>query len=108
MRHSAGLPAVGLGELAAFVAVCEEGSFTRAGQRLHLSQPGTSARVARLERALGVRLVDRSGRDVAPTPAGAELLPVVADALSAVRAVQQRLASAAGRVEDEQGVVRTG
>lgn len=64
-----------MGELAAFVVLHEAGSFTEAAQRLHLSQPGFSARIFRLERAVGQRLVDRSVRPAVLTPAGRSFLP---------------------------------
>ena len=56
-----------------FVAVADEGSITRAAERLHLSQPSLSAAVKQLEGQLGVELVERAGRGIALTPAG-ELL----------------------------------
>jgi len=86
------VPDVALAELAAFVAVSEEASFTRAGRRLHLSQPGVSGRIMRLERALGVRLLDRTTRSVELTPAGKEILPVARAALRSLTEVRARVA----------------
>lgn len=60
--------------LASFVAVAEERSFTRAARRLHLSQQSVSWHVQRLERELGVVLLERTTRRVEPTPAGEDLL----------------------------------
>ncbi|WP_345713140.1 LysR family transcriptional regulator, partial [Kineococcus glutinatus] len=60
-----------LRQLEYFVAVVEEASFTRAAERVHISQPGVSAQVRQLERELGQELVDRSRRGAAPTAAGA-------------------------------------
>ena len=57
-------------QLEEFAAVVEEGSFTRAAVRLYVSQPSLSAQIARLERELGVRLLVREARGVAPTEAG--------------------------------------
>src|SRR5687768_6884531 len=85
------VPDVALSELAAFVVVCQEASFTRAGRRLHLSQPGVSGRIMRLERALGVRLLDRTTRSVALTPAGRELLPVAVEAVRSLIEVRARM-----------------
>jgi DNA-binding transcriptional LysR family regulator len=72
---------VELRQLRSLVAVAEEGSFTAAGHRLHLSQQSVSALVRRLERNLGVQLFHRTTRRVAPTPACEALLPSVQSAL---------------------------
>ena len=53
-----------------FVAVMEEGSFVGAARRLGTSPPQASKLVARLEAALGVRLLDRTTRAISPTEAG--------------------------------------
>ncbi|MFE1377580.1 transcriptional regulator CynR [Streptomyces sp. NPDC058740] len=53
------------------LAVAEHGNFTRAAEDLHLSQPTLSQQVRQLERALGVQLLDRTGRTVRLTDAGA-------------------------------------
>lgn len=61
-----------LAGLRAFVAVAELSSFRAAAEALHLSQPALSRRVGKLERALGVRLLERTTRRVALTLAGRE------------------------------------
>ncbi len=73
-----------LRQLEYFVAVVEEGGFTRAAEKVHVAQPGVSAQVRRLERELGEELLDRSGRSVRPTEAGAAVLPYARAALAAV------------------------
>ena len=73
-----------LRQLEYFVAVAEEANFTRAATRVHVAQPGVSAQVRRLERELGQDLLDRSGRTVRLTAAGAAVLPYARAALSAV------------------------
>ncbi|MFJ8165135.1 LysR family transcriptional regulator [Streptomyces sp. NPDC096136] len=78
-----------LAQLRYFVAVVEEGGFTRAAGRLHVSQPGVSAQVGQLERELGQRLLDRSGRRVTPTEAGEAVLVHARAALAAVEAVRR-------------------
>ena len=60
-------------QLAAFVAVVERKSFSRAAEQLGLSQPAVSLQVAGLEKRVGRRLLDRSGRRVEPTEAGSVL-----------------------------------
>src|SRR5271165_6489249 len=63
-----------LGDLTAFLTVAEERSFTRAAARLSTSQSALSYTVRRLEERLGVRLLMRTTRKVAPTEAGERLL----------------------------------
>ncbi len=63
-----------LDALFAFRAVAKAGGFTRAADELGLTQSAMSLKVRRLERELGVRLLERIGRRVTPTAAGAELL----------------------------------
>lgn len=64
-----------LANLSAFLAVAESGSFSQAAERLHLTQPAVSKRIAALEQQLDVRLFDRLGREVGLTEAGRALLP---------------------------------
>jgi len=59
-----------LHELQCFDAVVDEGGFQAAAARLHRSHPSVFAAVAKLERRLGLRLLDRSGYRVQPTEAG--------------------------------------
>jgi DNA-binding transcriptional LysR family regulator len=65
-------------QLAIFAAVARERSFTRAAAKLGLSQPALSRAMRQLEQRLGVRLLSRTTRSVAPTEAGEHLLRVVA------------------------------
>ncbi|WP_150667392.1 LysR family transcriptional regulator [Pandoraea anhela] len=70
-----------LRDIRAFIAVARHGSFTRAATQLHLSQPALTVQIRRLEETVGVRLFDRNSRNVALTPTGRELLPVLAKSL---------------------------
>ncbi|MBQ0887104.1 LysR family transcriptional regulator [Streptomyces sp. RM72] len=60
--------------LRAFAAVARCRSFSRAAQELLITQPALSRTIAQLERALSVRLLERTSRRVEPTDAGAEFL----------------------------------
>jgi len=64
--------------LAAFIVVAKERSFTRAAAKLGVSQSALSQTMKRLEASLGLRLLTRSTRSVAPTEAGERLLQSVA------------------------------
>ncbi|KZX52049.1 LysR family transcriptional regulator [Stutzerimonas frequens] len=64
-----------LANLNAFIAVAETHSFSLAAERLHLTQPAVSKRIAALEAQLDVRLFDRLGREISLTEAGRALLP---------------------------------
>lgn len=76
-----------LHQLRYFVAVVDEGTFTAAAESVRISQSGVSTQLQKLERELGVALIDRSARRVALTPAGQRLLPYARAALAAVAEV---------------------
>ena len=78
------------------VAVAQEGSFTRAAERLCLAQPSLSAQVRKLEQEVGARLFDRLGRRVALTAAGEAFLPHAQRALFEVEQAQQRVQEVLG------------
>ncbi|MDF5711339.1 MAG: LysR substrate-binding domain-containing protein [Nostoc sp. S4] len=61
-----------------FVAVAEELNFTRAAERLYISQPALSKQIRQLERELGIELLRRNSREVKLTAAGEALLPLAA------------------------------
>ena len=75
-----------LAETTAFVAVVELKSFTKAAKQLALSPPRVSEMVRNLEDRLGVRLVERTTRSVAPTAAGERLLARLRPALDEYQA----------------------
>ena len=60
-------------QLAAFCAVVERRSFSQAAERLGVTQPAVSLQIQALEKRLGTKLLDRSGRRVEPTEAGMRL-----------------------------------
>jgi DNA-binding transcriptional LysR family regulator len=76
---------VELRHLATFVAVAEEGSFTRAADRLHVVQSAVSAGVRNLEKELGTMLFDRSTHTVKLTDSGRALLPEARATLAAAQ-----------------------
>src|SRR4051812_15637322 len=77
-----------LRQLEYFVAVAEEANFTRAGERVHISQSGVSAQVRQLERELGADLLDRSTRRATLTTAGLAALGPARAALAAAASVR--------------------
>jgi DNA-binding transcriptional LysR family regulator len=84
--------------LRAFLLVAETGSFSLAAQKLHLTQPAVSKRIAQLEEELDTPLFDRIGRTVRSTEAGEALLPHA-------RAVQREIQAAERSVRDLAGDV---
>ena len=80
-----------LSTLAAFLAVAEERSFTRAAKRLGVSPSAMSHAIRGLEEGIGVRLLSRTTRSVAPTEAGEQLLARLRPALSEVQDALDRL-----------------
>ncbi len=92
------LRAVELRQLATFVAVAEEGSFTRASDRLHVVQSAVSAGVRNLERELGASLFDRSTHRVQLTDAGQALLPEARATLGAAAAARDAVDAVLGGI----------
>jgi DNA-binding transcriptional LysR family regulator len=78
--------AVEISDLAAFVAVARAGGFRDAARVSGVSASGLSAAVRRLESKLGVRLLNRTTRSIAPTEAGARLIERLAPALAEMEA----------------------
>jgi len=71
-----------LKRLEIFYQVVEQKSFSRAAEKLRISQPSVSEHMRLLEESLNERLLDRLGREVQPTPAGRILLPYARRLLS--------------------------
>src|SRR5207237_8860987 len=80
-----------LHQLRYFCAVVETGSFSRAAEQSHVSQPSLSQQILKLEDELGARLFDRLGRSVRLTELGKTFLP-------RARAVLRELEAAKGDV----------
>lgn len=90
--------------LQAFVAIAETGSFSGAGERLHLTQPAISKRIALLEEQVKAKLFDRVGRQVVLTPAGNLLLSKATNILNEVRSAQRAIADLKGDVRGKLSV----
>ena len=80
-----------LHQLRYFCAVADTGSFSRAAEQSHVSQPSLSQQILKLEDELGARLFDRLGRSVRLTELGKTFLP-------RARAVLRELEAAKGEV----------
>ncbi len=80
------MPRTDLNDLAAFLAVAHERSFTRAAAQLGVSQSALSQTVRGLEARLGLRLLTRTTRSVAPTEAGERLLRTLGPAFDQIEA----------------------
>lgn len=89
-------------DLAVFAAIVEAGGFTKAGASLGVSASALSHRIRQMEARMGVRLLNRTTRSVAPTEAGERLLaslrPAMADVDAALVALHSERARPAGRV----------
>ncbi len=86
-----------LNDLLAFVAVARERSFTRAAAQLGVSQPALSKTVRELEARLGLRLLSRTTRSVAPTEAGERLLHSLGPRFEEIEAGLASLAEMRGK-----------
>lgn len=93
-----------LRQLEYFVAVAEEGSFTRAAERVHISQSGVSAQIRALERELGAVLFDRSARRARLTPAGAAALGCARSSLAAAAELRDSVGAVTGLLRGHLGL----
>ena len=85
-------------DVLAFVRVVETGSFARAAERMGLSKPVLSRRVARLEEKLGARLLTRTARGAQPTGVGQAYYARAAAILADLEAAQEVVAEAVTQV----------
>src|SRR6476661_4109330 len=81
-----------LSVLAAFLTVAQERSFTRAAKRLGVSPSALSHAIKGLEEQIGIRLLARTTRSVAPTDAGEQLIASLDPALTDIRHALGRVA----------------
>lgn len=84
--------------LQAFLAVAETGSFSRAAERIFLTQPAISKRIAALEQSLDTPLFDRIGRKVQLTEAGRALLERTRAIMNELDDVKRSLANLSGEI----------
>lgn len=96
---------VSLRQLRVFQAVARERNFSRAGEGVGLSQPAVSQAIGGLERRIGLRLLDRTTREVVLTEAGEALAARLA---RIVEDLDQALADVAGIASGRGGTVRVG
>lgn len=89
----------------AFLAVAEHASFSLAADKLHLTQPAISKRIAQLETSLGVTLFDRLGRRTALTEAGRALRPVAERIIHEVRETRQVIANLSSEISGTLSIV---
>ncbi|HZD90862.1 MAG TPA: LysR family transcriptional regulator [Pseudolabrys sp.] len=87
-----------LRQIRAVIAVCEEGSFTKAATRENATQSGISQHVAAAERTLGVQLFERTAAGVKPTPAGLRYYKSCVEAVGALENAAEQARSLAGQV----------
>src|ERR1051325_9129054 len=90
-----------LSQVRAVIAVCEEGSFTRAAERENATQSGISQHVAAVERTLGVKLFEREAGGVKPTAAGLRYYKSCVEAVGALEHAAEQARSLAGQVAGE-------
>ena len=90
-----------LRQIRAVIAVCEEGSFTRAAQRENATQSGISQHVAAVERTLKVKLFERTTGGVTPTPAGLRYYKRCVEAVGTLEHAAEEARSLAGEVTGE-------
>jgi DNA-binding transcriptional LysR family regulator len=88
-----------LRQLHYFVAIAEEGQFTRAAARVSVAQPAVSAQIRRLERELGERLFVRDPQGATLTDAGEAFLPHARAALTAAARGRDTIASLQGKLQ---------
>jgi len=88
-----------ISSLQAFVQVAEQGSFSLAADKLFLTQPAVSKRIATLEQELDTQLFDRIGRTITLTEAGRALLPRARKIIEDIEDSRRQIANLSGSVK---------
>lgn len=86
-----------LTQLSVFEAVARLGSFTRAGEELHMAQPTVSVQIKKLGETIGLPLFEQTGRKIRMTDAGRELYAACQDIFQKIVDVETRLAGMRSR-----------
>ena len=94
-----------LQQLASFVAIYEEGSFSRAAARVHATQSGLSMQIRKLETELDVTLLERTPRGVIPTSAGKRFYARAIDILRGIKIAEAEARQSSGQIS---GKIRVG
>jgi LysR family nitrogen assimilation transcriptional regulator len=89
---------IDLKQIRCFVAAYQEGSFSKAAEREHCTQPGLSLQMRHLEQALAQPLFHRTPQGVTPTVAGHQFYAACTDILEAFKSAKQRMLDLAGQV----------
>lgn len=87
---------INLDQLRIFQAVAQAGSFTRAAELVHLTQPGISKHIKQIEDYYGIPLFDRLGRKVALTQPGEILVEATREVMILIGAAEQRIQDVTG------------
>ncbi len=87
-----------LQQLRLFEAVARHGSYTRAAEAIHLTQPAVSIQIKRLEESLGVKLFEQMGKQIYLTAAGKELFATCKDLFGRMEVFEGRLDELRGEV----------
>jgi LysR family transcriptional regulator, nitrogen assimilation regulatory protein len=96
---------IDLKQIRCFIAAYEEGSFSRAAEREHCTQPGLSLHMRRLETVLSQKLFHRSARGVKPTVAARQFYAACSEVMDAVTSAKQRMMDLSGNIA---GSIRIG
>lgn len=88
-------------ELQIFIAAAEEENFSAAARKLHLSQPAISFQIQALEQRLNVQLFQRTGRRIALTEAGRDLLPMARELISLSSRIEETMCAQQGIVKGQ-------